>query len=242
MVQAELDPAVLSDLAGGADAALPKHVRLREALRGAIASGRLPPGTRLPAEPGIAAAVGASVGTVQRALRALAEEGLIARRTRAGSVVVDRRRPMERPWHCRFLSDDGETPLPIFPRLLARRVLREDGPWRAHLGPLPAGALLIERAIDVGGEFTVASAFYADPSRVGALLAAEEETLSGANLKLLLASLCGLTVTRARHRILARPEGGLRVDAYAWAGGTPLYFQRLLVPPTGRVMELLDRA
>jgi GntR family transcriptional regulator len=239
MDQAVFDLALLSD---AASAAAPKHLRLREGLRRAIESGRLPPGTRLPAEPEIAALVGASVGTVQRALRSLAEEGLIARRTRAGSVVLDRRRPMERPWHCRFLSDDGETPLPIFPRLLARRVVQEDGPWRAHLGPLPVGALLIERAIDVGGEFTVASAFYADPGRVGALLAAEEAALSGANLKLLLARLCGLTVTRARHRILARPEGGLRVDAYAWSGEAPLYFQRLLVPPTARVMELLDRA
>jgi hypothetical protein len=172
----------------------------------------------------------------------LAEEGLLARRTRAGSVVVDRRRPMERPWHCRFLSDDGETPLPIFPRLLARRVAREAGPWLGHLGPLPVGALLIERAIDVGGEFSVDSAFYGDPGRLGALLAADEAALSGANLKLLLARLCGLMVTRARHRILARPEGGLRVDAYAWSGEAPLYFQRLIVPPTARVMELLDRA
>jgi GntR family transcriptional regulator len=236
------DPALLADFAGAIDAAVPKHARLREALRRAIETGRLPPGTRLPTEPELAEAAGASVGTVQRALRVLAEEGLLARRTRSGSVVVDRRRPMDRPWHCRFLSDDGETPLPIFPRLLARRVEREPGPWLGHLGALPVGALLIEREIDVGGEFTVYTAFYGDPGRLGALLAAEELALSGANLKLLLARLCGLMVTRARHRILARPEGGLRVDAYAWSGDAPLYFQRLLVPPTDRVMEVLDRA
>lgn len=242
MDQAVFDPALFADFAAAADAATPKHIRLRETLRRAIETGRLPPGTRLPTEPELAEVTGASVGTVQRALRVLAEDGLLVRRTRAGSVVADRRRPMERPWHCRFLSDDGEMPLPIFPRLVARRVVREEGPWLGHLGPLPVGALLIERAIDVGGEFTVASAFYGDPGRLGALLAAEEAALSGANLKLLLASLCGLTVTRARHRILARPEGGLRVDAYAWSGDAPLYFQRLLVPPTARVMELLDRA
>jgi DNA-binding GntR family transcriptional regulator len=242
MDQAVFDPALLTEFATTTDAALPKHIRLRETLRRAIENGRLPPGTRLPTEPELAEAAGASVRTVQRALRALAEEGLLLRRTRAGSVVADRRRPMERPWHCRFLSDDGETPLPIFPRLLARRVVREAGPWLGHLGPLPVGALLIERAIDVGGEFTVDSAFYGDPARLGALLAADEAALSGANLKLLLARLCGLTVTRARHRILARPEGRLRVDAFAWSGETPLYVQRLIVPQTGRVMELLDRA
>lgn len=69
--------------------------------------------------------------------------------------------------------------------------------------------------MDVGGEFAVEASFYGDPGRLGALLAADDAALSGANLKLLLARLCGLTVTRARRRILARPEDGLRVDAYA---------------------------
>lgn len=237
---------LLRDVLGAAagEAGQPKHLMLREAMRRAIETGRLAAGMRLPPEPEIAAAMGASVGTVQRALRALGEEGLIIRRTRAGSVVAERRRPMERPWHCRFIGDDGETPLPIFPRLLRRAVVREDGPWLAHLGPLPVGALLIERDIDVGGEFTVRSGFYGDPGRLGALLAVEPRELDGVNLKLLLARLCDLPVTRARHRILAVPDGdggGLRVDACAWSGARPLYFQRLRVPPTRRPLELLDQ-
>lgn len=239
-------PAALLAVFGAAEAEgrQPKHLVLREAVRRAIETGRLAAGTRLPPEPEIAAAVGASVGTVQRALRTLAEEGLITRRTRAGSIVAERRRPMERPWHCRFLGDDGETPLPIFPKLVRRAVVRQDGPWQAHLGRLPVGALLIERDIDVGGEFTVRSQFYGDPARLGALLAAEESQLAGANLKLLLARLCDLTVTRARHRILALPDaegGGMLIDAYAWSGAMPLYFQRLRVPPTRRVLDLVDR-
>ncbi|WP_424140664.1 GntR family transcriptional regulator [Roseomonas chloroacetimidivorans] len=237
----------LRDLLGpveGAAGGQPKHMLLREAVRRAIETGRLAAGTRLPPEPEIAAAMGASVGTVQRALRTLAEEGLISRRTRAGSVVADRRRPMERPWHCRFLGDDGETPLAIFPRLLSRVVVREAGPWSVHLGHLPVGALLIERAIDVGGEFTVRTQFYGDPSRLGALLAVDEVELDSTNLKLLLARLCDLPVTRARHQVVAHPDadgGGMTVDAYAWSGALPLYFQRLRVPPTERRLDIFDR-
>lgn len=237
-------PALLADLLARTGAeGVPKHLALREAMRRLIESGQLAAGTRLPPEPEIAAAIGASVGTVQRALRTLAEEGLLNRRTRAGSVVAERRRPMERPWHLRFLGQDG-APLPIYPRILRRVVVREEGPWQSHLGPLPLGALLVERAIDVGGEFVVHSSFYGDPTRLGALMAAEEAMLTGVNLKLLLTRLCGLAVTRAQHRIVARPVaegGGLRVDALAWTGPMPLYFQRLLVPPTKRVLDLMDR-
>ncbi len=57
-------------------------------LRDAIARGALPLGAALPGEHRLAEAHGVSRVTVRRALAALAEEGLIARRAGAGTVVT----------------------------------------------------------------------------------------------------------------------------------------------------------
>ncbi|MFJ1932148.1 PLP-dependent aminotransferase family protein [Kitasatospora sp. NPDC088160] len=61
---------------------------LARRLREAIADGRLPTGSRLPATRGLAAELGVSRGVVTDAYRRLAEEGQIAGRGRGGTVVV----------------------------------------------------------------------------------------------------------------------------------------------------------
>ena len=59
-------------------------------LRGEVAGGGLRPGDTLPGEDRLAARFGVSRVTVRRALKALAEEGLISRKAGAGTVVCDR--------------------------------------------------------------------------------------------------------------------------------------------------------
>ncbi|SIR54156.1 GntR family transcriptional regulator / MocR family aminotransferase [Micromonospora avicenniae] len=61
---------------------------LAERLRGAIADGRIAVGARLPATRLLAADLGVSRGVVTEAYQRLAEEGRIAGRGRAGTVVV----------------------------------------------------------------------------------------------------------------------------------------------------------
>jgi GntR family transcriptional regulator len=57
-------------------------------LKGEIAAGRLTPGTALPGEQKLAESHGVSRVTVRRALETLAADGLIEKRTGAGSVVT----------------------------------------------------------------------------------------------------------------------------------------------------------
>ena len=57
-------------------------------LKGEIAAGRLTPGTSLPGEQKLAETHGVSRVTVRRALETLAADGLIEKRTGAGSVVT----------------------------------------------------------------------------------------------------------------------------------------------------------
>lgn len=62
--------------------------RIRAAIEGPIRAGDWPPGTRIPFEHELVARFGCSRMTVNKVLSALAAEGLIARRRRAGSVVA----------------------------------------------------------------------------------------------------------------------------------------------------------
>ena len=68
---------------------IPKHERLRQAITASIADGYWEPGARLPTESEWAAATPCSLGTVQRALRNLVNDGLIDRRRGSGTTVQD---------------------------------------------------------------------------------------------------------------------------------------------------------
>ena len=55
-----------------------------------------------------------SLGTVQRAIRTLVQEGLVERKPKLGTFVIQPRRMIFRPWHFRFLDSDRKTQLPVF--------------------------------------------------------------------------------------------------------------------------------
>ncbi len=71
--------------------ALPRYRRIMEAIRAEIASGRLPPGARVPSEHELVRRFGVARMTVNRALRELAAEGLVTRTAGSGTFVADRR-------------------------------------------------------------------------------------------------------------------------------------------------------
>lgn len=68
------------------------YQELRDKLEHQIRSGALPPGAKLPTEAQLQQEHGVSRGTAQRALDELARAGLVVRRRRHGTVVVDRTR------------------------------------------------------------------------------------------------------------------------------------------------------
>lgn len=69
-------------------AAVPVYEQLRSQIAGAIDSGRLKEGDRLPAARALAAEHGIAVNTVMRAYRELSDAGLIASRRRFGTTVT----------------------------------------------------------------------------------------------------------------------------------------------------------
>jgi GntR family histidine utilization transcriptional repressor len=68
--------------------ALPRYAEIRRALERAIVSGNWPPGHRIPSEQQLLARYRCSRMTVNKALSALVESGMIVRRRRSGSFVA----------------------------------------------------------------------------------------------------------------------------------------------------------
>lgn len=66
---------------------LPKSVQLSEMLIREIASGRIPDGSRLPAERQMSADLGVAMGTLRKALAILESKGLLARKQGSGNYV-----------------------------------------------------------------------------------------------------------------------------------------------------------
>lgn len=144
---------------------LAKYAHFRNLIVRAIRGGHWRPGDRIPTEQELTAELPYSLGTIQRGLRMLVEEGVLTRRAGLGSFVADTSRPMSEPWHLRFEDGRGGV-LPLFPKVLGvENPARRGYPGHADLVARlkPGGPVFaIERLIDVGGLFKVHAYFIAE--------------------------------------------------------------------------------
>ena len=142
------EPFDLASLAH-APTGMPKYLQLRNSLAAAIADGRWQAGARFPTEDRLTEATGLSLGTVQKALKSLADEGLVARRQGTGTFVAKAESPMNAPfYHCRFLGDDGEL-LPIYSKFVGRHAVTDKGEWSRHFEAREVTC--IERIFSING-------------------------------------------------------------------------------------------
>jgi GntR family transcriptional regulator len=234
-----------------------KYALLRDALLKAIESGFFAPGEKLPAENDLAGMTPFGLGTVQRALRELAEEGIIKRSQGHGSFVAGPAKPMHKPWHCRFLDDEGTGFLPIFPKILSVRRIGDYGPWSAFLDQQGENVIRIDRRISINHEFKIYSKFFANADKFGDVLEKPISELEAANLKLLLNQKFNLpiTVLTQNLRFLRFPAEvckaidvkpatlGLHLEAVASAGKTVhLYYQQWYIPPNARALRIVENS
>jgi GntR family transcriptional regulator len=207
------------------------------------------PGDRLPAEEELTELTPFSLGTVQRALRDLADQGLVVRQHGLGSFVAEKPRELENPWHCRFLGDNGEV-LPIYSQALQRIAVNDTGPWTHCLGT-DADVMRLDRVIIVNDEFRVFSRFYADRQVLRRLWDMPMDKLHGANFKQVIARQCQLPITDITHMVkIARSDAeaserislepgstGLFMQAVARAGrDLCVYYQEFFIPPNARAL------
>jgi len=183
----------------------PKYVVLREALLELLKAGHWKPGQRFPTEDELLAWTPYSLGTVQKALRGLVDKRMLVRRQGVGSFVADLPRRLDHALHCKFLDETGEDFLPIYSKALARRIVREQGPWTRYLGELASGYLRIDRRIGIDNEFVIVGRFYCDPALLPYLLDCRLEELSGANFIALIGSRCNVQVRRLGSYVSVKP-------------------------------------
>lgn len=228
---------------------VPKYLQLRNSLAGAISDGRWKAGARFPTEDRLTEATGMSLGTVQKALKTLADEGLVVRRQGMGTFVAKSESPMNAPfYHCRFLGDDGEV-LPIFSRFVRRHAVAGKGEWSRHLDG--RHATCIERVFSINNEFSIYTQLYFDALRLPMLAKAPAAKLNGANLKSLITREAHLPLARFSENLVVavfpahvceaigvkpRTSGAVLEIVASDRQGAPVYFQELFVPPTGRRM------
>ena len=122
--------------------ARPRHAQLQrwlyDAIRAAILTGRLPPGTRLPASRDLARQQGLSRGTVVLAYAQLAAEGYLAAAVGRGSYVAERLPDPELPPPPRRRPGHSAKPAPM--RLSKRGLMLAQSPFPPAANRQPATA------------------------------------------------------------------------------------------------------
>jgi GntR family transcriptional regulator len=232
---------------------LPKHTRLREAIIDAVEAGELPVGSKMTGERELSEALGLSLGTTQKALGRLMDDGFLVRRQGHGTFVGSMRRPIAGSWHFRFTAPEGGPELPVFATIAERRLVGGDGPWAAALGPDPKGYVLVRRRLEIGGAFHCASRLFLPATRFGKLLRIAEKRLVDTNLKAVLANEFGAPTLHSEGLAFVRPcaaEDAALMDLVSGTpclqvhitgrsvGRIPITFQLMCVPPTGHALKL----
>ncbi len=253
----ENKPNFFTTFASSPSPGVTKYARLRNALLKAIENGHWMPGEKLPTELDLTKTTPFGLGTVQRALRELAEEGIIVRHQGHGSFVTAPKRPLIQPWHCRFLNDGGTEFLPVFPKILSRARIREYGPWSVFLEQDGDNIIRIDRKISINHEFSVLSRFYANADKFRILLEKSLPELENANLKLLLNLKFNLPITIVSQNLrmiefppvvcrelsIKKATSGLYIEAIASAGRTVhMYYQELFIPPNNRTLRIVENS
>ena len=211
--------------------------RIKSSLMSDIANGRLRPGDRVQSERELTRELGVSLGTVQRALRELADQGIVKREHGRGTFVSNVNAAVGVEF-LRFRDENGEE-LPLYVQVLGKRRIVRDGPWTAFFG---AGDDLvrIDRWFNVGGSFDLFNEFYLK-SEDFALLRQISPGSVQSNLRELLVQRLALSALRVEQSIRFEPlprriakhldhpieQPGVIMELRAIADeGRPLFYQR----------------
>jgi GntR family transcriptional regulator len=234
---------------------LPKYAQLREILRAAIEDGYWTPGSQLPPEMELVRITPFSLGTVQKALKALVEEGIIIRRQGYGSFVAENRREMDKPWHCRFASDVEGSFLPVYPKVVLQKMISSNASWRRLLNKDTDNIIQIDRLADIGHEFFVYIKFFLNGDKFSKFLDKSIEVLERTNFKTLLRQEYNLPITQMSYTLrftelpvdishaIEVPEKtiGLVYEIIASSGKmNPIYYQEIFIPPNKRKLHISD--
>lgn len=238
-------------------AGLPKYAQLREALRTAVEDGYWQPGEKLPPEIVLAETTPFSLGTVQKAMRALVREGIVERRQGSGTFVAQDRRQMYDPWHFRFSKRGGEKYLPVYPKVIAKKVISSRSSWARLISPDSDRIIQINRIIVIEDHFSMFSKFFLAADNFKGFLSKSTKELESVNFKTILRHEYNLSIRYMNHTIqmtrfpmeisqaLRVPSGtaGMLLSIVALSSHKkPTYYQEVFIPPNDLKLHISDSA
>ena len=233
--------------------AAPIYQHLANRILKEIEAGVWRPGDRLPSEVKLAELEGLSLGTVQKGLNHLADQGVLIRRHGKGTYVANAETPAENLRHFRFLGHDQEDTLPVASTVLSIERVTAPGPWSGFLGAEDFFVML-QRRLDVNGEFSLFSEIFLSGPRFEGLLETAPKVLDGVLIRdhLSLHFNCPTLSVEQRVRAVPLPPrvcgiinvpcgtAGLLWELLARSyRDQPAVYQRVYVPPSDRPLQIL---
>ncbi|MDH3579273.1 MAG: GntR family transcriptional regulator [Hyphomicrobiales bacterium] len=246
---------------------VPKYLRLSDAVLDVIESGEYRPGSRIPGEKDLSNSLPLSLGTVQKAMNDLVDQGVLIRRAGKGTFVsgaghVSNEQKVEKCdlVHFRFRAEPGGALLPVFLQVesigeIARSRNGALKPWERFLAG--GGSFVrVDRILTVSDLFSGFCRFYLPFEHYGSLLDRSCEELSGVTLREYLNQTYNMPTLRFEHQILTDELPGdvcsklkLGQGSYGtvWHifGRTyrnaPASYQIVYLPAGHRPIELLER-
>lgn len=234
---------------------LPKYQRLTNVMLAALKRGFWRPGDRLPAEQELVELTRFSLGTVQRALSTLVDQGVLVRRHGLGSFIAERPRRIQDPGFCRFLDDDCANVLPIYSALVRREMVEGEGSWTPFLGS-DGPIMQLDRIVTVNDEFKLYSRFFADRLLLKRLWETPMRRLNGANFTQMISNECHLPIREIVHLVrierfdaeicevieVEQGAAGLFVQTIGKAGrDLCVYYQEFCIPATSRPLQFSEQ-
>jgi len=195
------------------------------------------------------------LGTVQKALNNLADRGFLFRRQGLGTFVADSVSQMEAPWHCRFTSDREGEFLPVYPKVVARKIFKTDFEWARILNPETFEVIQIDRIMDIGHEFNVYVKFYLNNKYFPYFLSCSIKELEKYNFKTIIYREYNLNVSQMTYTLMIGAlgaeicrsiqvsedtAGGIYSVVAGCGKNSPVYYQEIFIPPNPRKLHISD--
>ncbi|QTP55230.1 GntR family transcriptional regulator [Billgrantia sulfidoxydans] len=233
---------------------VPKYARFYNAIKEAVQTGKLVAGDKLPSEQELSARLPASLGTLQKALKALSDDGIVVREHGRGTFIRDQEIKFEDIRVFRFL-DNGQ-PLPLSLQGLNIRAVELDTELATFFGR--PRAAVVQRLVQVKGEPWTFNEFFLPLEWAGDLMDKPASEFDGLSLHEHLFQTQRILTSHFVHRLGVGPfsedarrclglaeeiRHGLQWQVRGYSrDGSPTTFQRFEVQPGHRDIELSTQA
>lgn len=215
-----------------------------------IEAGKWLPGDRLPTGAALAESEGVSLGTVQKALLILEQEGVVVRRHGSGTYVASATPSPNEIFNFFFLSDDGSA-LPLYTKVLDVALTPKPGPWSKFLQH-DGDFVKIRRVTNVNLEFQTYMELYARDTQFDRLCEIPIRELDGPALYRTMFNtfhyppssftyqiwLAEAPARVYKHINLEQSRECLHWEIFGFGHrDMPLFYQQVYLPPTKRKLR-----